>query len=274
MLRFCFLIFTISQEEIKAEEIALITYVIFFTLVLVGTFVVFFTVFQKRKNQLLVEQIKQKQAFEEELTKTQQEIQEETLMHVGRELHDNVGQLLAFASMQMNSVVKVAGDDVKSKVGNASEALKESLAEVRALSRSLNSDVIFNLGLEATLQNEINRLNKSGLIEAVLNVNGEKANLENQKDEIILFRILQEFFSNTLKYAEADSLKVDLDYTPERLNINVKDNGVGFDTKRVQQGAGMTNMKKRAELINAEFQLESQKNNGTTLKLKYPYRQV
>ncbi|MCT4629756.1 sensor histidine kinase [Winogradskyella sp.] len=274
MLRFCFLIFTISQEEIKAEEIALITYVIFFTLVLVGTFVVFFTVFQKRKNQLLVEQIKQKQAFEEELTKTQQEIQEETLMHVGRELHDNVGQLLAFASMQMNSVVKVAGDDVKSKVGNASEALKESLAEVRALSRSLNSDVIFNLGLEATLQNEINRLNKSGLIEAVLNVNGEKANLENQKDEIILFRILQEFFSNTLKYAEADSLKVDLDYTPERLNINVKDNGVGFDTKRVQQGAGMTNMKKRAELINAQFQLESQKNNGTTLKLKYPYRQV
>ncbi|WP_299364791.1 histidine kinase [Winogradskyella sp.] len=236
--------------------------------------IVFFTIFQRRKNQLVINQLKQKQAFEEELTKTQQEIQEETLKHVGRELHDNVGQLLSFATMQMNVVAKAVNDDVKPKVANASEALKESLAEVRTLSKSLNSDVITNLGFDATVKNEIDRLNKSGLIEANLTLDGKKVDFENKKDEIILFRILQEFFSNTLKYAEAENLNVYLSYNPKLLNINVEDNGIGFDLESAEEGSGMTNMRKRAELINADFNLDSQLNKGTVLKLSYPYRDV
>ncbi|WP_426430668.1 sensor histidine kinase [Winogradskyella sp. HB-48] len=228
--------------------------------------------FQKRKNQLLLKNIRQQKQFDEELIKTQQEIQEETLKNVGRELHDNVGQLLAFATMQMNSVSRNATEDLKPKVDNASDALKVSLAEVRALSKSLNSDVMQNMGFKATVENEINRLNKSGLIEATLNIEGENLTLENKKDEIILFRILQEFFSNTLKYAEAETLKVELNYTPKALQIKVADDGIGFDLKGVEQGSGMTNMKKRAELLNAEFNLKSEPDNGTVLTLSYPYR--
>ncbi|WP_299521663.1 sensor histidine kinase [Winogradskyella sp.] len=216
----------------------------------------------------------QQRQFDEELLISQQEIQEETLKHVGRELHDNVGQLLSVATMQMNVVAKIVNDDVKPKVANASEALRESLTEVRNLSKSLNSDIIAKLGFCASVKNEIDRLNKSGLIEASLEMVGENENFENNKDETILFRILQEFFSNTLKYAEAEHLKVYLNYSPKALRIDVEDDGIGFDLKLVEQGSGMTNMKKRAELINAEFHLDSQLNKGTKLKLIYPYRDI
>ncbi|WP_299116838.1 histidine kinase [uncultured Winogradskyella sp.] len=272
MLYLCLSIYNSLQKPISDEELALLAYVAFFVFTIVVVFVIFFLTFQKRKNQLLIDKLKQQQKFEEELSEAQQEIQEETLKHVGRELHDNVGQLLSFATMQMNAAGKVVSDDVKPKVNNASEALKESLSEVRALSKSLNSDVIFNLGFDASVKNEIDRLNKSGFIEANLIIKGEKLNFENKKDEIILFRILQEFISNTIKYANAENLSVTINYGKEFLKIKLEDDGIGFDMTEAEQGSGMTNMKKRAELINTGFQLNSQPESGTILNLKYPYR--
>ncbi|WP_339756377.1 histidine kinase [uncultured Winogradskyella sp.] len=237
-------------------------------------FVVFFTTFQRRKNQLLLDNIKQQKQFDEELIKTQQEIQEETLKHVGRELHDNVGQMLVLATMQMNAVAKVAKEDIKVKVDNASSALKETLTEVRALSKSLNSDVIFNLGFDATVKNEIERLNKTGLIQTSVTISGEKVDFENKKDDLILFRILQEFSSNTLKYAEAENLDITLNYLEGKLKIEVNDDGNGFDTDSAEKGSGLINMEKRADLINASFNLESKTDKGTKLTIVYPYRTV
>ncbi|WP_422104851.1 sensor histidine kinase [Winogradskyella sp.] len=258
--------------EKEVLDLTILIYSVVVMAIIAITIIVFFIAFQKRKNQLLLDQLKQKQAFEEELANAQQEIQEATLKHVGRELHDNVGQLLSVATMQMNALSKAVHEDVKSKVDSASEALKESLAEVRNLSKSLNSDVIANLGFDATVKNEIARLNKSGLLTANLSIEGENINFKNKKDGIILFRILQEFFSNTLKYAEAEHLNVHLDYNPKALRIEVTDNGKGFDIDGVEQGSGMTNMKKRAELIDTEFYLESKPDKGTTLTLTYAYR--
>ncbi len=77
--------------------------------------IVFFVVFQKRKNKLLLDQIKQQQAFEEEIAQAQTETQEQTLKNIGWELHDNVGQLLSFASMQLSILKMQVSDDVKDK---------------------------------------------------------------------------------------------------------------------------------------------------------------
>ncbi|EPR70742.1 two-component system sensor histidine kinase [Winogradskyella psychrotolerans RS-3] len=263
-----------NQIVTSDAERYLLVYMISVLVVISAVVFIFFVVFQKRKNQLLIDKVKQKQQFEEELVKTQQEIQEETLKHLGRELHDNVGQMLVLATMQMNAAASVVKDEAKSKVENAASALKDSLEEVRALSKSLNSDVIFNLGFDATVKNEVARLNKSGLIATRLSITGEKVDFENKKDEIILFRILQEFFSNTLKYAQAETIVVSLNYESQFLNIKVEDNGSGFDIENAEKGSGLINMEKRAELLNAKFQLESQLKQGTILNLKYPYREI
>ncbi|WP_179353595.1 sensor histidine kinase [Winogradskyella vidalii] len=263
-----------AEKTISNEIIALIAYVIFFTFSLCIVFIIFFTTFQKRKNQLLQDKIQQQQKFDEELIKTQQEIQEETLKHVGRELHDNIGQMMVLASMQMKVAAATVKDETKLKVDNASEALKSALDEVRALSRSLNTDVIFNLGFLETVKNEVARINKTGLIVSHLTTVGPKVQFENKKDEIILFRILQEFFSNTLKYAEAEFLNVTITYNAEFLTIKVEDDGLGYDVNSLKKGSGLINMEKRAELINTTFQLKSEIEKGTVLTLEYPYRTV
>lgn len=250
----------------------LIVYMIIVLLIICTLVILFFVFYQKRKDQLLMRNVEQQQKFDEELLKTQREIQEETLKHVGRELHDNIGQMLVMSTMQMNAALAAVNNEAKIKVGNAAEALKSTLDEVRALSKSLNSDVIFNLGFNATVKNEVARLNKSGLIATRLSITGEKVDFENKKDEIILFRILQEFFSNTLKYAEAEELMVSIDYQEGYLNIKIEDNGNGFDIESAKKGSGLINMEKRAELLSAKFQLESQLEKGTALNLQYPYR--
>jgi signal transduction histidine kinase len=265
-----------TREKLVSTEAEryLLLYMISVLLIITTLVIVFFIIFQKRKNKILIEKLKQKQKFEEELSKTQQEIQEETLRHVGRELHDNIGQMLILSTMQMNAAAKVVSDEVKTKVDNAAETLKSTLYEVRALSKSLNSDVIFNLGFDTSVKNEVARLNKTGLIQSHLNITGEKVNFENKKDELILFRILQEFSSNTLKYAEAENLKITLNYLNDKLNIEIIDDGNGFDKATAEKGSGLINMEKRAELINASFNLESVANQGTKLTIIYPYRAV
>ena len=89
-----------------------------------------------------------------------------------------------------------------------------------------------------------------------------------------MFRILQEFSSNTLKYAEAENLDITLNYLEGKLKIEVNDDGNGFDTDSAEKGSGLINMEKRADLINASFNLESKTDKGTKLTIVYPYRTV
>ena len=173
-----------DQIVTSQAERYLLVYMIGVLVIITALIIVFFVVFQRRKNQLLLDKIKQRQKFDDELFKTQQEIQEQTLKHIGRELHDNIGQMLVISTMQMNAVLAAVNNEAKIKVNNAAETLKSTLDEVRALSKSLNCDVIFNLGFDTTLKNEVARLNKSGLINSTLSIIGEKVNFENKKDEI------------------------------------------------------------------------------------------
>ena len=132
-----------------------------FVLVLITSIViVFFIVFQKRKNKLLLDKIQQQQAFEEEISNTQIEIQEQTLKNIGQELHDNIGQLLSVANMQLSIMTTVVDDSIKEQFTETKDVVKDSLREVRALSKSLNTDVIANKGFQVSVQNEIDRLNR------------------------------------------------------------------------------------------------------------------
>lgn len=271
MLNIWFLVFFLQEQAINKEEIALIAYVIFVVLLLTVMVILFFVTFQKRKNKLLLDQIEKQKAFDEEISRTQSEIQEQTLKHVGWELHDNVGQLLAYASMQLNMLTSKVPEDLKVKVSEASDIVKESLKEVRSLSKSLNNDVILNMGFEDSISNELSRLKRMKFTSAELHIKGDKKSIENKKHEIILFRILQEFLSNSVKYSEAESLSVTLDYQNSHLMIKAEDNGIGFDISTAEKGSGMINMKSRAELIEATYDLQSEPKKGVSLILKYPY---
>jgi len=261
--------YTVSTDA----ERYLLLYMIAILVIVTTLVIVFFIVFQKRKNKLLLDKIDQQIKFEEEIAKTQLEIQDQTLKNVGQELHDNVGQLLSFASMQLNLISSLASDTIKEKVDDTKNVISDAIQEIRGLSKSLNSEVILNLGLRQSIENEINRLNKLKTIKADLIIEGQEIELENKKNEIILFRIIQEFFSNTNKYSEAEHLSVTLNYIKNSLIITAKDDGRGFDEQSIKPGSGLINMRSRAALISTKFHLQSQPDQGVELTLNYPLRQ-
>lgn len=255
------------------EELLLIVYFIVVIFLLTTFGIVFFITFQRRKNKLLLEKFEAEKRFEEEITQAKLEIQEQTLKNVGWELHDNIGQLLSVANMQLNILGRTIEEPAKSSVTEIKEVVANSLQEVRSLSKSLNNEVINYAGLQASVVNEVARFNRLNLVNSQFNTVGKCMKIP-QKDEIILFRILQEFFNNVIKHSKADTLIIDFIFTTQDLTIRASDNGNGFDTEEVEKSSGLLNMKSRASLINTDFTLNSSKTIGTSLYLRYPIKEV
>jgi signal transduction histidine kinase len=230
------------------------------------TVVILFVLFQKRKNRLLKQRARDKETFEKELSETQIEIREETLRNISWELHDNIGQLMTLAKIQVQM------EESKSpQLEEASETMGKAIQELRALSKLINPEALKSLSLAEALQLEMDRFNRMQFLKASLKVEGE-LNPIDPKEEIILFRILQEFFSNTVKHSKASELRVLLSYTDSCLVITAKDNGVGFEQKAdAYSGIGLKNMRNRAKLVNAHLELFSEKNEGTQLKMTYNF---
>ncbi|WP_298246575.1 histidine kinase [uncultured Christiangramia sp.] len=254
---------------LRKEEIILILYFIL-VIVLLTVFIVFFVItYQKRKNKILQEKFEAEQQFLIELNNTKIEIQEATLKNVSWELHDNIGQLLSVASIQLNILLKRSKEDAAPAVTEIKDLVANSLNEVRSLSRTLNNEVIHTTGLHKSVRDELERYNRMDILQAELEIKGEAREIR-PESEIIIFRIMQEFFNNVIKYAEASSLEVQLNYLEDSLQIHARDNGKGFDDTEVEKGSGIINMYSRARLINAKIDIQSKVGEGTSLKLNYP----
>ncbi|MEX0274445.1 MAG: sensor histidine kinase [Flavobacteriaceae bacterium] len=224
--------------------------------------VVLFVLFQRRKNRLLLRQAQERRDYEKGLAETQIEIREETLRNISWELHDNIGQLMTLAKLQLQS------QNGSLDSSGAEETISRAIQELRVLSRLINPEALKNLNLAEALQLEIERFNRLQFLEADLTVEGTPISID-PRNETIIFRILQEFFSNTIKHSRATHLFVGLEYTDKIISINADDNGVGFDADSAFSGIGIKNMKSRAKLIGAKLDFYSEKDKGTSLQLTY-----
>ncbi len=254
--------------EQEAIQIVIISSAVILAIILIIV-VTLFRLFQKKKTSFFLREKEQEKYYEKTLASSQIEIRETALQNIAWELHDNVGQLLSLARLELNILqTSITKPTNLVKVKEISELIGSSLQDIRSLSKTLNPDVINNMGFIQSIQNEIDRFNRLKFIDASFDIIGEEYDIP-QKDVIILFRIIQEFFSNTIKHSKATKLSVELYYTSSYLTIKISDNGQGFDPKNVKKGSGLINMKSRAELINTVILLDAN-SNGTSIQLQYP----
>lgn len=256
-----------AKEDIMQELILFASTGVLILLVIIVIY--FFSIFQRRKNSLLLQQKEAEKRFERAIAETQIEIREETLRNISWELHDNIGQLLTLAKIQ----VEVAREN-PDRLQEVTDTITKSLTELRSLSKLINPDAIKSLSLTEALQLEVERFNRLQFIEATL-ISNKEVRILDDKAEIIIFRILQEFFSNTIKHSKADKLTVKVHYNEQSLKICAQDDGVGFNMNnpKIRKGIGLDNMKSRAKLINAKIKLQSEEGKGTSITLTYPYKE-
>lgn len=252
--------------------IILISVVLF---LLMGGVVYFVLQYSKRKLLDLKEKEELRQQHRQQLLETQLEIQQQTMQDIGREIHDNVGQKLTLASIYSQQLdYESHYPDIKDRIANIGQIINESLNELRSLSKSLTSSYISDTPIDNLLESEAAKVNASGkcTMTARCNRNIELSPLV----KTILLRVVQEFLQNSLKHAACNTIQLDLTKDKKGVHLEMKDDGKGFAMDRLprSQGIGLQNIKRRAELINADLIINSVLSVGTSLLLFIPLEKI
>lgn len=200
----------------------------------------------------------------------------EERQHLARELHDSVSQALYSivlgshaARKQLNSDPEQAGVALE-YVQNLAEA---GLAEMRALIFELRPEVLEQEGLSAALAKQLEALEiRHGLkTEFVM---GDEPDLPFGTKQA-LFRVVQEALHNVVKHAHATTASLRLEQTADSVLLEIKDNGVGFDTEQLFSGRlGLKSMRERAVSLGGTFELNSRPGAGTLMRIVVPLTQV
>ncbi|MFN4146704.1 MAG: sensor histidine kinase [Runella sp.] len=259
------------------ELIVIVVVVSSFTISLVVFIIVITSLYQKRRLQFVQEKLALHAQYQQEILKTQIEIQNQTLAQIGQELHDNIGQLLSVARFQLNVLESEQPSALSPQIKEINDVVEQSIGELRALSKSLDSHFVADFGLVESLSHELQRIHRTGKCNTNLDILGEVYRLDTQK-EIVLLRIAQETLNNTIKHADATLIAVELHYQTEEFRLIIQDNGRGFDYEAVTKrdmntsGAGLRNIQRRTQLIGASYHLDTMPDYGTktTVSIKIP----
>lgn len=226
----------------------------------------FFILFKNSKKRHIQEKKSLQLTYKNELANATIEIQESTLQHISRELHDNIGQLLTVAKIHMNSITKYPEKRTDEKLKETNSILEMAISELKTLSKTPITSGIKQFSLINTLSIEVERINKLESTHAILIIKGDIKPF-NVDIKIIVYRIIQEFICNTIKHAAATKLNIVLNYNNDSFVLEIADNGKGFNMlDKLKCGAGVSNIKNRAALIGADCIFNSGE-GGTRLKI-------
>jgi len=220
--------------------------------------------YNNRMHKHILEKQSMQSQFQQELLQTQIEIQEQTLKIISQEIHDNIGQVLSLAKLNLNTLPNTS----EPKIQETKNLVSKAINDLRNLSHSLHGDIIAELGLQESIANELKIIEGTRAFETELQISGTPFKLDPQK-EMVLFRIVQEALNNCIKYSAAKKITIRMQYVPQLFILQVQDEGKGFDaTKNI--GIGLKSMLNRAQLIGGTFNLQSTEGKGTIITIELP----
>jgi two-component system sensor histidine kinase UhpB len=189
--------------------------------------------------------------------------QEAERIGIARDLHDEVGQLLTGALLQLNSVAEsVAGVD------EAREAVRRALDDVRRISSELRPEMLEHLGLVSALTELSTNFERVSAIRVQRRFDASLPKLE-PEIELAVYRIAQESLTNVARHAEASRVTIELEGRRDRVVLRVVDDGRGFDGPPVEHG-GLRSMRERALLVDGALAVEDRVGGGVEVRLEVP----
>jgi two-component system NarL family sensor kinase len=232
----------------------------------------FFLLFLKKKRKMQREKEQLQISFDKAILQSQLEIQEQTFLSVSQEIHDNVGQILSLAKVQLNLMEEQSAEK-NPLLNHVSENISKAMTDLRDLAKGLNSERIRVLGLFPAVEQEVQRINRAGILNIQLSTTGTEEKTDGSR-ELILFRVVQECLQNIIKHAQASQVSINFSFQPASAEVVITDNGKGFnytEALKVSSGLGLRNIHNRMELIGGTVQFDSQDKQGTRIQLYMPY---
>ena len=190
---------------------------------------------------------------------------------IGKELHDNVNQLLGASNLYMD-LAKKGGKDSDLFLSRSSEYTLTAIEAIRKLTKQLTTDIIMDLGLIKAIENISRDTMEVNPVKITLRLKSFEEKTVNEKLQLALFRILQEQLNNILKHAHASTVVITLSQNDQLITLSLADNGVGFDTRKKSKGIGIENIKSRAIAFGGAVEVISQPGKGCKLTARFPVK--
>lgn len=248
-------------------------------LLLVGFIVTSLFVYQRRQHRQEQQLARMKDEYQQELLRSQLEIQETTFKTIALELHDNIGQVLSVVKLSLSVLPLDKEHPAYESIQSSRQMLNKVIYDMGNLTKSLHTDRIAQIGLVEAMRFDLDSLRRTGLLEVDFSVDGMEYRLEDQRS-IFLYRMFQEMLNNILKHSRATKVNIAVNYSIDnKFVLQVEDNGVGFDVEKTRQtssssGIGLKSMTNRASLIGAQISVQSQPGKGTSIQVEVPHNSI
>jgi signal transduction histidine kinase len=200
--------------------------------------------------------------------------QEKERTEIGKELHDNVNQILGASNLYINTAM--TDEELRQELLERSTTLvSKAINEIRKISKSLISPGLHEIGLIDSIEDIIEDM-RFAKVDMQIELDLQNISEEEIEDrrKLTLFRIVQEQLNNIVKHARAKRVLIRLSIESgdggSSIVLTVSDNGVGFDMSRHRKGVGITNIISRAELFNGKVEIVTAPGEGCTLSVGLP----
>ena len=222
---------------------------------------------KKMLEKKLIEQQLKQQIMMTEVTIQTQEKEKDQL---GRELHDNITQIMAAIKMYLGLLI--SGKDFEEDLlGKSYEYVNIAIEETRKLSHSLVAPSLGEISLENALEKLVENTNLFKKFKLHLSIDKDyEAQAKDKRKELALYRIVQEQLNNINKYAQATKVCIKIKAEDDILSLSITDDGVGFDTTLINSGIGLRNMDSRVKLYSGSLNIISAPGNGCRLEVSMP----
>lgn len=259
-----------KELEIKKKDTQTVILAIIIAALLIITFLVYRQ--QKLKNRQQEQEFELKSAIAK--IETQSKLQEQRLQ-ISRDLHDNIGAQLTFIISSVDNIkyaFEIQNSKLDNKLSSISNFARSTIIELRDTIWAMNNSEITFEDLQTRIHNFVEKA-KEAKHEIEFDFTIEKTLLASKFTSIEgmnIYRTIQEAVNNSMKYAEAKSVKIDIKQRENDIAIIISDDGKGFDSNKVELGNGIANMEKRIAEINGKFTIDSDKDSGTKISIIIP----
>ncbi|MEL7005408.1 MAG: sensor histidine kinase [Bacteroidota bacterium] len=203
--------------------------------------------------------------------------QEEERKRLGRDIHDGIGQMLSALKLSLESITPSSSIHTKKRLEDTKDLMKSIIKETRRVSFNLTPTNLSDFGIIPAVKRFCQGVNALSEAEIIFENKTRFINRLENHIENNVYRIVQEAVNNAIKYAKAKTISVTFEHEHKELLITIKDDGRGFDYNEKantpnlkSSGLGLFNMRERSAFINAKFELNSVRGQGTNIKVKIP----
>jgi PAS domain S-box-containing protein len=217
----------------------------------------------------MTEALQQHIANEKLVLETSIQAQEKERLEIGKELHDNINQMLTTVKLMLNMAADFP-DRSADMIQKGHTVIGKAIEEVRRLSKQLVGPELEEISLQNSLQHLFADLQTLTGLTFHLRFELINESVFEQDIKLIFYRIIQEQINNIIKHAKATEVEIIFKKESDRVHVVIKDNGVGFDPKVTPNGIGLRNIANRVELLRGKMHIQTAIGAGCTMHLSIP----